>query len=750
MAQDGAAKVWEDAAKIFETLGAMTVQHMKDQPQTRLDQSRLKGLKGLTKGKMRKAIAESISNAEKHSSAEKIQLRDLDDTVSATGFSSGPSSNSKGSLFAVACINGKLNIYDSITGFLLCEHTLRSPCSALCFLVPSITQDGIRFAGTSCSRSASIGQDGTKMRPKGEREHELMLLADFSGKVTVYTLDKADGAEAGAAFMSLQGSDPEQKTSKQAQVRDRLELRELTSYSWGGAQIADMACSDWLYDAHVARVVVVGNGADSCVLELLCELDAHRGIARVRLEERMRLKAYSNVFAASIDARGEIVATGGENKILQVWHSGFAMRRSQEGEVLPELLLQTTAAIHGVSISPDGSTLAVGTTTHAEVYELSQTKLYQTFKERQLEVGQDVLDRFTTLRKDTSWSRRNLLSRSLTHARVRPQRTGASAIGDETISDDTVQPDPDPQVQAAVRIQAIQRGRMDRRRQAKKQLMTCDRGTASILGHSALPTLPPILPGATDPTGQQVVVAKGWSQQERHAAVLIQACVRGRVSRVKVQDNSFHKRVLHGGASGASSGLRGAGRTNLKFWKDPLYECRPLIYLKDVNADRGAVILHDAAAGARSQMLAVGGGDEIWLIDVRTGAVHHNEKRHARVNTLSMIDNDDGIFLLDGGFDRQVTFRKTGHGCRLFAYPREGQESTRVKAVSLSADASILAVAYEKDAMHADTGCGGLEVHETKYSRLLFSRNYPLPLWAVALSPDAKLLACGGNGGRYV
>ena len=58
-----------------------------------------------------------------------------------------------------------------------------------------------------------------------------MLLADFSGKVTVYTLDKADGAEAGAAFMSLQGSDPEQKTSKQAQVRDRLELRELTSYS---------------------------------------------------------------------------------------------------------------------------------------------------------------------------------------------------------------------------------------------------------------------------------------------------------------------------------------------------------------------------------------------------------------------------------------------------------------------------------------------------------------------------------------
>ena len=151
------------------------------------------------------------------------------------------------------------------------------------------------------------------------------------------------------------------------------------------------------------------------------------------------------------------------------------------------------------------------------------------------------------------------------------------------MSDDTFQLDPDPQVQAAVRIQAIQRGRTDRRRtQAKKQLMTCDRGTDSILGHSALPTLPPILPGATDPAGEQVVLAKGWSQQERHAAVLIQACVRGRVSRVKVQDNSFHKRLLNGGASGVS-GLRGAGRTNLKAWKDPLYECRPLIYLKAVS-----------------------------------------------------------------------------------------------------------------------------------------------------------------------
>lgn len=41
MAQDGAAKVWDDAAKVFESLGAMRVQHMKDRsiagPQTNME-----------------------------------------------------------------------------------------------------------------------------------------------------------------------------------------------------------------------------------------------------------------------------------------------------------------------------------------------------------------------------------------------------------------------------------------------------------------------------------------------------------------------------------------------------------------------------------------------------------------------------------------------------------------------------------------------------------------------------------------
>ena len=156
-------------------------------------------------------------------------------------------------------------------------------------------------------------------------------------------------------------------------------------------------------------------------------------------------------------------------------------------------------------------------------------------------------------------------------------------------------------------------------------------------------------------------------------------------------------------------------------------------------AHEGAVALCNPIEGTGSQLLAVGGGSELWMYDVRTGALCRHEQRNARVRTIAMFQDEAGVVLLDGGFDRQVTMQQANLGSSLFAYPSSGGiEGQEVKSVALSTDGAMLAIGYESAKQ------GLLELYDTRHNKCLLTRKDPKQVSAVALTPDGRLLAAAG------
>ena len=274
------------------------------------------------------------------SSADKIVIKDLHDTVTAVAF--GATNH-----FAVATTTGMLDVYDQRSGFKVATSKARlGLVSSIRFLLPN-TGD-----------------------PRVD-DNELLLISSFVGKLRCFALMPAAAASGAAVLMA---SASRQRADALKKSRDMLEL---ASFHWGGNEIKAMDCSAWRQDSASAMVVVAGVAADVCVCELSCFAEADTGEEVVQIEERFRLSQTLPSLAVCIDRAGEIVAFGGEGKMIQVWHVGFATRRTPDRDSLAELLLQCKSAIHSICISPDGSTLAVGTSTHVEVYELLHTDLYK-------------------------------------------------------------------------------------------------------------------------------------------------------------------------------------------------------------------------------------------------------------------------------------------------------------------------------------------------------------------------------------
>jgi hypothetical protein len=165
------------------------------------------------------------------------------------------------------------------------------------------------------------------------------------------------------------------------------ELVETASFKYGsaGQPANSISVSGWL-PQNACRFVVCGAGTDAVLCELSCDLrkghqaaahaDTHahahaawlhaeaaaeekahigHGYAHpawslenreVRIVELYRLRQLGIANAVSIDTRAEVVAMGGEAKVLQVWHVGHATRQTADGERLPELLLDCKSVIH--------------------------------------------------------------------------------------------------------------------------------------------------------------------------------------------------------------------------------------------------------------------------------------------------------------------------------------------------------------------------------------------------------------------
>ena len=149
-----------------------------------------------------------------------------------------------------------------------------------------------------------------------------------------------------------------------------------------------------------------------------------------------------------------------------------------------------------------------------------------------------------------------------------------------------------------------------------------------------------------------------------------------------------------------------------------------------MKAHQGSVFLCDYRPN-EGQMLAIGGGHKVWLIDVRTGALRRVEQRSGRVRCIAL--SADGV-LIDGGFDKKVTLQQTSSGASLYAYPQEGVDGQEVRSVAISRDGALLAIGYE------DHQKGVLELYDTRHNKCLLTRTDAKAVWAVAISPDGKLM----------
>lgn len=280
--------------------------------------------------------------------AEKLVISNLNETVTSVTFSTRSDA-----IFAAATVVGLLRVYDSTSGEVIANYPNKRPIQALRFVQPQGSHPLIE-------------------------EHELLLLGDFAGQLKALKL---------AAPRTKDGAPVECRSAVMRAARSAEALVEMATFHWGGDEIFAIDCSGWLQAGH-CRVVLAGHGADVCVCDLSCSVDdkaggggggggAHAPQLRVHIDESVRLRQFSTCQAVAIDSFGECVAVGGEAKILAVWHVGFVERTAgSNSERLPELLLSCKAHIHAIDISPDGSTLVVGTSTHCEVYALQKTQLY--------------------------------------------------------------------------------------------------------------------------------------------------------------------------------------------------------------------------------------------------------------------------------------------------------------------------------------------------------------------------------------
>lgn len=302
----------------------------------------------------RKGVGNAVlSSVAKHlrPNAEKITCRDLNEVVTAVAFST------KGaSMFAAATVHGLLQVYDSKTGNCVAKHQGKSCISSLRFFQPTAQRD----SGAGALAFA---------------HSELVLTADYHGKLTCLQLRPSAARSAASKMLRRQQQQVEAEDTPQP-----YELLELEKWHWGGSEINAMDCSAWNAASRSLTVVVAGPGAHPCVCELTCEAipdDSCAGGAvlgaagggpvvgsppgsspgspggsspiwklAVEFRLKMRLRQHMTTFAVAIDDAGEVVATGGESKLFQIWHVGFAARLSTEDGALPELVHSCKSAVH--------------------------------------------------------------------------------------------------------------------------------------------------------------------------------------------------------------------------------------------------------------------------------------------------------------------------------------------------------------------------------------------------------------------
>ena len=579
-----AALATSKAQDLFSVLGAMSVKKLSD-PVDQAKDAQDRNSAFLMASKQRKSrlnLTEQIfqQKIQHKSTADKIVIKDLHDTVTAVAF--GNTTNR----FAVATTTGMLDIYDSRTAFKVHSATSR-----------------LRLGVVSAMRFLQ-----TETGDKRVDSNELLLVSSFSGKLRCFALAPAAAGAVTAALMNSSAV----KASRSGQsavvagLKGQLDMIELESFHWGGNEIKAMDCSAWRKDSASAMVVVAGSAADVCVCELSCYAEADTGEVVVRIEERFRLKQTLPSLAVCIDVAGEIVAFGGEGKMIQVWHVGFATRRTTDGDCLAELLLQCKSAIHSICLSPDGSTLAVGTSTHVEVYELLHTELYLQLQSMREQTIERIIKRFDSHDSQKTLlggvapaaALRRVVKRSIT--RERRNSTSRDRVlpsggvpGEQPTQEELYQLTEQElaQLAAATKIQAARRGCVVRRTLAAQFGGAPEPSPASAAAPSKLPPLkgrhggmrePPLSSpsiAARHSAHSKIVAIEGWSHQERHAAQIIQAHQRGQNQRRSLA--ATKRQGSRGFGDESAMGLRGTQRRSAKAWRDPLYKMRPLIYLKE-------------------------------------------------------------------------------------------------------------------------------------------------------------------------
>ena len=432
---------------------------------------------------------------------------------------------------------------------------------------------------------------------------------------------------------------------------------------------------------------------------------------------------------------------GGEQRILQVWHVGLASRREAEsGECVPELLLQCKSAIHALSIDADGTMLAVGTSTHTELYEIHETALLQYMRDDAKEKEEEVLKLFRRSRSGGNQKLKGALWKSFEQhqqedakskaAQSSAAKSKATREGPESHTSSSCPVtkaveglgnlllDEDSQF-AVIKIQAAMRGRQARKEVAERKKHQAEK-------HA---------PEKKHPKPNMVSL-QAWSHEEHMAVMSIQSRVRGNQVRSRInKDKDQHvKRPKRKKLRRGESSLKLSRNSGRHAWSEPLYTVAPLLYLKDVNANVGGVSLCKNVDFG-TMMLAIAGGHVVSLVDVETGAVRRQQTRVGRVRSIDL--SSEGS-ILDGGFDREVRLERTALGASVFHYPAEVEGEKEVKSISLAEDGSYLAIGYD------NAGKGLFELYDTRHGKRVLARQDEKPIWAVALSRDGKLLAAAG------
>ena len=91
----------------------------------------------------------------------------------------------------------------------------------------------------------------------------------------------------------------------------------------------------------------------------------------VGLVEIGRVQPFGTVNSLAIDRSASLLVTGGEAKVVELWSVPRAAARLGGGS-WPETRFTCKSAVWSVALTPTGDTLAVGTSTHTEVYVLQR------------------------------------------------------------------------------------------------------------------------------------------------------------------------------------------------------------------------------------------------------------------------------------------------------------------------------------------------------------------------------------------